>query len=710
LRRLAVLAVLAGITASLPVPLAGATEAGPPGVARPNPATMALASQPSWVPPDGTAVLGLTFKGPVEGMELRVTAHRALTSRSAFNRTLTGDGLGAPEGKLAASVVTLEPDAGGNRHLAIGIQGPASAPDPFRIVPGKTGVYPIEVELWRQGQYLDRFITPLVVVAPGLVPLTLAWVWRFDATPARLPGDGLRSAAAKAVGPAGRLVRMAEAMAGAPDLNLTLAPTPETIEAWAHQLSRDDRLPSGVTSADLAAGLARLREAVAGPNRQLLSAPYVPLDMPSLLSADLGGEVDRQYERGAKALSEILGVAPTQSTQLAGPLDSASVGRLHQYGVERVVVAPRTVEPLAQRLTPGRPFSLAVRGRPPVQGALSDPDLAGLLEGDGPPALQAARFLAALSLVALEAPGERRGVVVVTPSGWDPPTALLEAVLGGLRGHPAVEPATLDGFFSTVPPETTTGTPLARKPADRAVPDPDVDAAAVRSNRRRLSAFSQVVGDGQLSTAADRALLTSLASAPDDEGRDALRGRTAPRAYLSAAGHLMEDVTGRVRGPNGQRVTLTARRARLPISLLNANSQPLQVRVRLESDQLRFPEGSERMLTLPPQNTTESFAVETRAPGAFPLVITVTSPDGQLVVNRSKLTIRSTVVSGVGATLTAGAGLFLLVWWGNDLRRSRRQRQRQRARPQPAPPRQDVDVDVTEPGLECPEKLGTQTG
>ena len=33
-----------------------------------------------------------------------------------------------------------------------------------------------------------------------------------------------------------------------------------------------------------------------------------------------------------------------------------------------------------------------------------------------------------------------------------------------------------------------------------------------------------------------------------------------------------------------------------------------------------------------------------------------------------------TVVSGVGAVLTAGAGLFLLVWWGNDLRRSRRTR------------------------------------
>lgn len=139
-------------------------------------------------------------------------------------------------------------------------------------------------------------------------------------------------------------------------------------------------------------------------------------------------------------------------------------------------------------------------------------------------------------------------------------------------------------------------------------------------------------------------------------------------------------MTGRVRGPDGQRVTLTARRASIPISLLNANPRPLQVLVRLESDQLRFPGGSERLLTLPPQNTTERFAVETRAPGAFPLRITVTSPDGQLLVNRSKLTIRSTVVSGVGALLTTGAGVFLLIWWGNDLRRQRRRRRRGRRR------------------------------
>jgi hypothetical protein len=326
-----------------------------------------------------------------------------------------------------------------------------------------------------------------------------------------------------------------------------------------------------------------------------------------------------------------------------------------------------------QRLTPGRPFRLPGKGRP-VTAAVSDPDLAGLLSGTGPPALRAARFLAALSLVALEAPREPRGVVVVTPAGWDPPPALLEAVINGLRDHPAVQPETLDQFFAKVPPELRDGQPVVRGLAAKPASDPEVDPATVRSTRRRLAAFTAVVGKGPPARGAEGALLLSLADPPGEEARNAFKGRSTPRAYLTSAGHFVEDVTKRVRGPDGQRVTLTARRASIPISLLNANPLSLQVRVRLESDQLRFPGGSERLVTLAPQNTTERFAVETRTPGAFPLVITVTSPDGQMIVNRSKVTIRSTVVSGVGKLLTAGAGVFLLVWWGNDLRRSHRRR------------------------------------
>ncbi|MDQ3947236.1 MAG: DUF6049 family protein [Actinomycetota bacterium] len=640
--------------------------------------TVALVHQPPWIRPDETAVLELRLRGPVEGLDVDVTVHRPVTSRSAFTPAMIGERLGVAEGRLSIPAASLPPDADGDLLLAMGVQGPASPADPNRIVPGRTGVYPVTVELRRPGEpALDRFVTPLVVVAPGLAPLTLAWIWRFDATPVRLPGGSARSTARAALEPDGRLRRMADAMVGAPDVPLTLAATPETLEAWAEGVGGARRDHSGAELSVTAQGPGGvplndptgLRAATAASTRQVLDAPYVPMNLPRLLAADLGAEVERQFLRGREVLTQVLG-GDARGTVLAGALDAPALSRLRQYGVERVVVPPEALAPIPQRLTPGRPFALAHRNRP-LAAAVTDPGLAALLDGDAPPALRAARFLAALSLVAFEAPREQRGVVVVTPAGWDPPPSLLDALLGGLRAHPAVAPRTLDAFFAEVAPEAVEGRPLVRIPAPPgALPERGPDPEAVGRIRRQLAAFAEVIGVDQPPTrAVDRNILLSQVA-------DLPGGRLSPDAYLDAAGDVISQVAGRVKGPDGQRVTLTARRASIPISLLNANDRPLRVLIRLESDQLQFPDGAERLLTLPPQNTTERFSVEARSPGAFPLSITVTSPDGNLEINHSDLTIRSTVVSGVGATLTAGAGAFLLLWWGNNLRRSRRRPRR----------------------------------
>jgi hypothetical protein len=565
----------------------------------------------------------------------------------------------------------------GVREVRVGVQGPASegaSPDPGRIVPGRSGIYPTEVAVLRNGVPVDRFVTPLVVIAAGLTPLTMAWVWRFDATPAHQPDGTIRKAAARALGQSSRLIRTARAAATAGDVHLTLAPTPETLEAWDETAHQEEHLPGGPPADGATAGLAALRTAAGTHGRQVLSSPFVPVDVPGLLGANLGSELDAEFARGADRQQRILGSAAPASRALLAPepLDAAGAGRLRQYGAERIVFPPEGLQPLQQRLTPGHPFVVGRKG-PPVAGAVSDPDLGRLLDGDDAPALRAARFLAGLSLVALEAPGERRGVVVVTPEEWDPPAPLLDAVLGGLRNNPAVIPATLDQYFATVAPEERDGRPLVRDVSGRAPSNPG-DTDTLRSLRRKLAAFAGVVESNPAwLEAADRSILLCRATALQADDR-AERKLSSPADYLQGADRLVKGVTSKVRGPKGQRVTLTSRRASIPISLLNATGHPLQVRIRLESDQLRFLDGSERFLTLAPQNTTERFRVESRSTGAFPLVIRVTSPDGSLLVNSSELTIRSTVVSGVGAVLTAGAGIFLLVWWGNDLRRSRRRR------------------------------------
>lgn len=644
-----------------------------PAAAAPKPRVLTLAAQTPWVPPDGNFQLNLSLTGAAEGLEVQVLVHRAVNSRTALAQNLEGRALGAVEGWLSFAAPDLATTENGQRVVLIGVQGPGSAtapPDPARIVPGRSGIYPTEIQLRRDGEVVDRFVTPLVVLAAGLSPLTLAWIWRFDATPAHQPDGTIRKAAARAFGPSGRLVRTAQAAAAASDVHLTLAPTPETLTAWQETAAQEEQAPGGAPADGAAAGLTALRTTAATPGRQVLASPFVAPDIPGLLEADLVSEIDALFARGAERQQEVLGVTPATGTFLAPqPLNVAGLGRLQQYGAERLVFPPDGLEPREHRLTPGHPFAVGSRGRPLASASVSDPDLARLLDGDDPPALRAARFLAGLSLVALEAPGEPRGVVVVTPEEWDPPAALLDAVFAGLRYNPAVTPATLDGYFATVAPEEAPVRELVNQPTT----EPS-DGDTVQSLRRRQAAFTDVVEpEAPWLDALDRGILLSRATVLQAEGR-AERRLSSPGGYLDGASKLLKNVLSKIRGPKGQRVTLTSRRATIPISLLNATGRPLQVRIRLESDQLRFLDGSERFVTLAPQNTTERFRVETRSTGAFPLSISVTSPDGSLELNNSELTVRSTVVSGVGAVLTAGAGIFLLVWWGNDLRRSRRRR------------------------------------
>ena len=65
--------------------------------------------------------------------------------------------------------------------------------------------------------------------------------------------------------------------------------------------------------------------------------------------------------------------------------------------------------------------------------------------------------------------------------------------------------------------------------------------------------------------------------------------------------------------------------------------------------------------------------METRSPGTFPVTVEVTTEDG-LPIQTTRISVRSSVVSGVGVILMIGAALFLAAWWGWDIRRRRRAR------------------------------------
>ena len=55
--------------------------------------------------------------------------------------------------------------------------------------------------------------------------------------------------------------------------------------------------------------------------------------------------------------------------------------------------------------------------------------------------------------------------------------------------------------------------------------------------------------------------------------------------------------------------------------------------------------------------------MEARGAGSFPIVVSLETPDGQLVVRTGELQVRSSAVSAFTLMATAGGALFLVGAW-----------------------------------------------
>src|SRR5205823_6006048 len=87
----------------------------------------------------------------------------------------------------------------------------------------------------------------------------------------------------------------------------------------------------------------------------------------------------------------------------------------------------------------------------------------------------------------------------------------------------------------------------------------------------------------------ERALLVSMSS----EWKGAA-GRRRVAQELAVIDSSISQYATLIRGPQQTTVTITARRANIPISFQNDGAAPITVRVRLESEKLFFPQGGER--------------------------------------------------------------------------------------------------------------------
>ena len=638
--RLAVLTALLLVATALP---AAAQE-------RPA-AQLSLASQTAWVRDGGTFTMRLDVdrvRRP-QRLALAITVHRAVTSRSQFARTIDGDLLGAAVHRDQVAFQTLRFDAGG------------AIPVTIDLPELRAGVYPVSVALVDSAdddEPVASFVTHLVRVPAEDVerPLRVVWMQPYGADPALEP-DGTTALTDN------ELDELRTVAAHLDDgMPLTVVPTPETIAA----LSTVD---DGQTLDALAALLAE---------HEVLAAPFVDLDVSALVAAGREADVGRQRVIGDAVLDELLGITgDNRAWSVTGDVTRGALRALADIGVRRVVLPEAALEPLPSSITRGltltRPYSVAGSSGTTLEAVSVDPGLAAHF-GERDDVLAAHHLLADLAVLHADLPGTQRGVVIRPPATWRASDVVLSIALANIASSPLLTAVSLDQLFDEVDPLIEDDEPVVRTLVDADVPDLGFPPGDIDRARDAMGGLQSLLADAAAPalTLLDRFLLVA-------ESADLTPSARA--AYVDAVFGDVGDAARGVRVLGDRTYRLTAREGTIPLSFVNDNDVPVEVEVELTSDKLTFTgsdvEGELRIARLvlePNRTTTQAIPVKARTSGAFPLRVTVRSPDGRLELGATRFTVTSTVASGVGLFLSIGAGAFLLLWWASHWRTVRRAR------------------------------------
>ena len=596
--------------------------------------SLTLESQTPWVSRGGA--FSVRLKKPAQpaaaaaDLEYAIAVYPASTSRSAFTQTLTTRPRTAPLAVITIGLTEAVTDESGAVTLDVGVQDPALPRDRSRVGLRGAGVYPVSVDLRTIGGAVhSRLLTHLVfvpepptgpklavgVIVPARMPLAL----RADGT------DVLRSTDVNA------LTSVAATLSTLRTAGALLAPSPESLAALARSPRANER--NAIVALQVVAR-----------DHLVVAAPFVATAAPAATVETRQASADR----GQEVITDVLGSGPAAGVAIVTDPDD---DRLAADLPSRLIVSDQLLQPTSQRVTPAEPIALrAATARATVPALIADSGLAAHFDNKASPVLSAHHLLADLATIYFDSPGRFRSLAVNPPDSWRARAALLAPFLAGLESSPILEAAGPDRLFKLATARTT---PRVRVLQGSSSPTPL--PAGYAGLRRTVASLREVMADAPVVAQgfADRLMVAASASFDASE----------QRAYVRVLQDSVMEERRKFRLPSGGSLTLTARRAGIPITVRSEAGYDARVVVQLASDRLRFPGGSTRTLTLSHQNTTERFTVQSLGSGNVPLRVLLKSPDGRVVLAESRLTVRSRNASGVGVALSVGALAFLLIWW-----------------------------------------------
>jgi hypothetical protein len=551
------------------------------------------------------------------------------------------------------------------------------------------GVYPVATQLTGlAGEVLASAQTLLPFWpgqrAAGLArPLNIAWIWPLIDQPHHQACAALTSNdMAASLGQGGRLSALLGAGMRHPGAELTWVIDPALLGDAAtmtrrYQVgSRPDCTRAAREPASPAAvsWLSALRQVTSA--QQAVITPYANVDMTALVHQGLTGDLSSAYSQGEAVASRVLGgtFKPSVALPAGGTADLSVLTSLAAAEhVGTVVLNSSQMRPAdAAAFQQDAVASVRTGTGSTMKVLLADDTLTKVLaEGDTnsgvlPQSTEFGvrqRFLAETAMIAAEAPGSPRSVVVAPPSGWSPSQALASALLDETSSAPWLTAASLQGLAAA----RGTQHPVRRQspPASKASP-----GELSRGYLRQVSSVGAQLGVYKsMLYQASPGYLQSLSQALAATESAAWRGRGTSQGLAMARrlATYLQDAGEKVKIITSPQVPMGGASGLVPVSIQNGLHQAIKVRVNVSvvnvpsrGSQLTVGRFANLVVVQPQQPVTVRLPVSSAPIGSTVIQLRLTSPNGTPLPVRASLTVVSTRY-GRAILFLIGAAIGVLV-------------------------------------------------
>jgi hypothetical protein len=699
-RRLAAGLLATGLLILLTLPAAHARPGqdlpGPPEEAAPEVDLLVERFDGVLLPEEG---LGLRVRvrnrsdTELDDLRLVATLHRRSTSRFDFQQAVDEGRVGIAIHPFAVNVDPLGP----SRSQAVDLEQTAAQMG-FARPADKYGVYPLRLQLQQFGDVLAEIVTAVVLSPPPEQverPVRATLLVPLDAAPSRQPDGTFHPGRLfPALGLNGRLQELVRSVGEHPDVPVTVATSPLVLEQAADL--RDGYTASSDPATELderSPGARRAQrflqltaEALGGEAVEHVALPYGPADLVALVRGGLGADAPRMISHGRTVADEVTGVRPAR--RILWPpdgLDRQTLAQVLGADVDTVVLSERYLAISGTRELPFSPAPVR-RLRAPTGGSITalvpDPWLEEVLARDSARQdleLVVQRVLAETAATYFERPyaDVTRGLLLAPPQLWDPAPDLPGRLLAAFDAAPWLAPSSATTLRAAVAPEPD-AVQLDYPQAARVRELPTSYIGELRSARRALEGLTGVLEEPEDGPAGFAEMLEIAASVHYRRPPLAVEGRQLLRSVQAT----VADIYGAVAVEETLPVLLSSIEGQVPVTVRNDAEVPLRVRLRLETQRYEFDGGpvTDPCTICGGETLTRAFHVRALAPGGTHQIrVVVEDGEGLAALAEGTVVVRSTAVSLTALVVTAGAGLFLAVWWIRES--SRRRAARQDARP-----------------------------